>query len=61
MHRAHGIKDNNALDVVRYYYLFGSSNVRIQHNQQRYLLGSLREPQRGTVGKGFVEKGLFEQ
>ena len=43
-HWVHGIEDTNALDVVRYYYLFGSSNVRIQHNQQRYSHGSLREP-----------------
>ena len=32
MHWAHRIKDSDTLDVVRDDYLFGSSNVRIQHS-----------------------------
>ena len=52
----HGIEDTDALDVVRYYYLFGSSNVRIQHNQWRYLLGSLREPQKDHCRKRICRK-----
>ena len=34
VHWAHRIEDTDALDVVKDYYLFGSSNVQIQHNQQ---------------------------
>ena len=33
MQWAHGIEDTNALDIVRDYYLFGSSNVQIHHSQ----------------------------
>ena len=33
MHLAYRIEGTNALDVVGYYYLFGSLNVRVQYNQ----------------------------
>ena len=33
MHWAHRIEDSDTLDIIRDDYLFGSSNVQIQHIQ----------------------------
>ena len=54
MHWDHRIKDTNTLDVVRDDYLFGSSNVQIQHS-------NINSQQRGLwkeLGKRSLERGL---
>ena len=42
MHWAHGIEDNNTLDVDGYYYLFHSPTVRTRCNKRGYLRACLR-------------------
>ena len=60
MYWAHGIEDTKSLGAVWDNYLFGSSNVQIQHNQQRYLHRFVREPEKGLYGRKNTEDwGLY--